>query len=128
MLTAVRRGEDWFGSAVNIASRVAGVARPGEMVITDAVATAAAPGIAPTQLQPRGARRLRHLARPVGLFAMLPDDPNAAGRLPIDPVCRMAVDPDRRHPTRQSRSGVLHFCSSACAEAFDEDPDAYLEG
>lgn len=35
---ATSRGGDWFGATVNVASRVAGVARPGQVLATEAVA------------------------------------------------------------------------------------------
>jgi adenylate cyclase len=41
--TAVRRGDDWFGSAVNVASRVADAARAGEVLCTEATREAIGP-------------------------------------------------------------------------------------
>jgi adenylate cyclase len=34
---AIGRGGDWYGRPVNVASRVTGVARPGSVLVTDAV-------------------------------------------------------------------------------------------
>ena len=50
---------------------------------------------------------------------------NRAGRLPVDPVCRMAVDPALA-VDRRTHGGVdYYFCSERCLEAFDRDPEAY---
>ena len=37
---AINRDGDWFGSTVNIASRVADAAKPGEVLLTDATRSA----------------------------------------------------------------------------------------
>ena len=50
---AVERQGDWFGSAVNLAARVAGLASGGEVLITGAV-RAAAEGIEDVRFEDRG--------------------------------------------------------------------------
>lgn len=39
---ATARSGDWFGTTVNVASRVTGLAKPGQIVVTEALADAAA--------------------------------------------------------------------------------------
>jgi class 3 adenylate cyclase len=51
--TAVRRDGDWFGSAVNLASRVADLARAGEVLLTDATRQTLQSGLALRELGPR---------------------------------------------------------------------------
>jgi adenylate cyclase len=64
---AVTRGGDWFGSPVNVASRVTGVARPGTVLVTesgrDAVGSAAG-----FYWSPAGARHLKGVPGEVKLF------------------------------------------------------------
>lgn len=65
---AVECDGDFFGAAVNVAARVAALASPGEVLVTDALALAAGErglrrnGIA---LEDFGERALRNVARPV---------------------------------------------------------------
>jgi class 3 adenylate cyclase/YHS domain-containing protein len=122
--TAVEQGGDWFGSAVNVAARVADAARAGEVLVTADARAAAAGALATTKLVPRGAREFKNVGRPIELYAVVPDE--AADRqLPIDPVCRMAVDPARSDERRVHRGVEYHFCSTGCAQAFDEQPSRY---
>jgi adenylate cyclase len=119
--TAVRRDGDWFGSAVNLASRVADLARSGEVLLTDTTRQALGSGLAVRELGPR---RLKNVAEPLGVYALVLE--NEAGRLPVDPVCHMAVDP-KRAAARQIFGGVEYFlCSSECARAFATDPGRYV--
>ena len=74
---AVERDGDFFGHAVNLASRVTTTARPGSVLVTEAVREAA--GDAYTWSF-AGARRLRGVADEIKLFrarAATPDEPGA---------------------------------------------------
>lgn len=123
--TAVRRGEDWFGGAVNLASRVADVARAGEVLLTESTEQAARGSVDPSQVHPRGPRRFKNVGEPVEVFALVLDG-GSTDRLPIDPVCRMAIDPEQAQE-RSVYGGVeYHFCSAACAHAFSSDPRRYI--
>ena len=121
---AVCRDGDWFGSAVNIASRVADLAHAGEVLLSAATRTAAAGAVLPGQLRSRGRRHLRNVSEPVELFALVPEGV-AEPRLPLDPVCRMAVDPERTSERAVYRGVAYHFCSRGCAQAFRCAPQRY---
>lgn len=118
--TAVRRGYDWFGSAVNVASRVADVAQTGEVLCTEATRQALGPAAA---VRERGERSFKNLVAPVALYELVLSRSGQALR--VDPVCRMAIEPE------QAVSRCLHgtveylFCSQRCAEAFDRAPALY---
>jgi adenylate cyclase len=64
---AVNRAGDWFGSPVNVASRVTGLARPGTVLVTDSARQSSG---APVNLVwvPAGAHRLRGVPGQVELF------------------------------------------------------------
>jgi adenylate cyclase len=112
--TAVRRGNDWFGSAVNLASRIADEAQAGQILCSHATRAALGPA---APLEPRGERAFKNLAEPVALYELIREQGDR--HLPIDPVCRMAVDPERAVELR-TRDGVNYFfCSARCAETFD---------
>ena len=122
---AVEREGDWFGATVNLAARVSALSGGGEVLITEAVrkAAGALPGI---ELRAHGVEQLRNVREPVQLYAALREGSVARVEPHIDPVCRMAVDPE-------SSAGWLgfagirhHFCSLACARAFADSPSAYI--
>jgi class 3 adenylate cyclase len=122
--TAVRRGDDWFGSAVNVASRVADVAGAGEVLCTEATREAIGPA---APVRERGRRTFKNLRAPVTLYELVLTRDAQPG-LPIDPVCRMAIDPARAAERRRLDGVEYLFCSPPCALAFDEDPAAYAGG
>ncbi|MDT5063936.1 MAG: adenylate cyclase [Mycobacterium sp.] len=64
---AVSRAGDWYGSPVNLASRVTGAARPGAVLVSESVhaAVGSAPGF---DWAPIGARRLKGVTDEVKLF------------------------------------------------------------
>jgi adenylate cyclase len=62
---AINRGGDWYGHAVNVASRVAAAARPGSVLVTRELREAAGDGY---RFSPAGQRRLKGVRRPVRLY------------------------------------------------------------
>jgi adenylate cyclase len=67
--TAVQRRGDWFGHAINLASRIAGLAAPGEVLVSETVCDAARlpDGV---QIEDRGVPLLRNVARPPRIYAI----------------------------------------------------------
>jgi adenylate cyclase len=121
---AVEREGDWFGATVNLAARLAALARGGEVLLSAATREAAGslPGI---DLRELGRHELRNVTEPVLVFAAMRADAAEDGRLPVDPVCRMAVDPERCAGTLRYGGAAYHFCSLACAQAFAARPERY---
>ena len=124
--TAVERGGDWFGSAVNIASRVADLATSGEVLMTAATRNAVAGAVLPGQLQARGEHEFKNLPEPLAVFALVPPGDQTA--LPIDPVCRMAVAPESAPERLEHEGAAYYFCSMECADAFRARPERYIRG
>jgi class 3 adenylate cyclase len=123
---ALRRGRDWFGATVNLAARISALAGGGEVLLSESTRDAAG-SLDGVQLQDRGTRRLRNISQPVRLFAAVsPDRPR--DEVPIDPVCRMAVDPNRCAGSLMHEGVRYHFCSLECAARFAASPEAYLSG
>lgn len=117
--SVLRRGGDVFGGTVNVASRLTALARPGEVLTTQAMADLAkASGIAVHEL---GERQLRSVATPMRLFSLAvaaATDPNW-----IDPVCKMHAPLGAYHKAQGSR----WFCSTRCADAYARNPAAYRD-
>ena len=45
----------------------------------------------------------------------------------IDPVCGMSVDEEEAPATSEFEGREFYFCSAACKQAFDTDPEAYAQ-
>lgn len=121
--TAVRRGDDWFGAAVNVASRVADVAGAGQILLTEATNSAAGGVIA---VRSRGRRSFKHVGEPIALYELVVEHRDAPAALPVDPVCRMAVDPGLAVEHVGYGGVEYHFCSAECARAFAAAPARYV--
>ena len=120
---AVRRGDDWFGATINIAARIAAVAKRGE-VLASAETVVAAGTLDGVRYENRGEVRFRHVRRSVTLFVTICEDEVPA--LSLDPVCRMLVDPARAVERMEYNGVDYRFCSSRCRESFASEPDVYL--
>ena len=119
----VERSSDYFGATVNLAARVTGYARSGEILCTEPVAEAVR-DLTAIRLQPIGLGQFKNVARPVALFKIV-DAHRVLTNQAIDPVCRMHLDPDRA-PARLPFGGRIYcFCSFACAQIFAQSPETY---
>jgi adenylate cyclase len=67
---AVERAGDWWGATVNVASRVAGAAEAGQLLVTEAARRAA--GAASTSLRDIGPLFLKNISAPVRVYAAEP--------------------------------------------------------
>jgi class 3 adenylate cyclase/YHS domain-containing protein len=123
---AVERGGDWFGASVNVAARVAARAERGEVLLTAATREAVGAALDDRTVLRRGAQRLKNVGEPVELCAVIVDPDRADGGLPLDPVCRMAVDPARSEHRTVHRGVEYHFCSAGCWDSFREHPARYV--
>jgi len=124
---AVERGGDWFGATVNVAARVSGEASGGEVLLTDATQEAAT-SLDGVELRERGRRELRNVTEPIVLYAALRAGAAASASLPVDPVCRMAVDPEHAVGRLVHEGAEFHFCSMACVGKFAAAPERYTDG
>jgi class 3 adenylate cyclase len=122
---AVERDGDYFGAAVNLAARVAAEASGGEVLLTGHTA-ALAPELPGVLYEPRGRRQLRNVREPVELFAAVRTADSEHGTLPRDPVCRMAVDPERAAGRLVYEETAYFFCTLACAAQFARDPERFV--
>lgn len=119
---AVRRGDRWIGTAINLAARVAAHARGGQALATAEVAARAAlAGVAASSI---GKASLRNLLEPVELFAL--DLPSGHADDVIDPVCRMRVCPDTAPGHLRFLDRDFWFCSLECAGRFAAAPAGYV--
>jgi adenylate cyclase len=87
---AVERGGDWWGATVNIASRVATAAEAGQLLITEATKTAAAPDLSDARLRGLGPRSFRNISSPVAVY-----DVTGTSAGPDDAVEGTSTQPQR---------------------------------
>ena len=119
----VERGDDIFGTSVNLAARVAGQAAAGEVLGTNEIAIAAREaGIFAASI---GTVDLRNLASPVELFEIHLIEVDADS-FTVDPVCRMRVEPSHAAGWLRYGGTGWWFCSLECTAAFVQDPDTYV--
>ena len=123
---AIEHEGDWFGGAVNLAARLAGQARSGEVLLSSGTRELIGE---PAGIRFRyfGDRRLRNVSRPIAVWAASPVKVDEAPSLELDPVCRMAVERSRADAERKRAGRHFYFCSTHCAERFDRAPEDYLE-
>lgn len=83
------------------------------------------PALGGVELRERGRWTFRNVSEPVPVYAAVREGARSSAGLPIDPVCRMAVD--RWHGAgRLTHQGVEYcFCSLSCAGAFAQHPSRY---
>lgn len=117
----VERSGDVFGTTVNLASRLAGLAGAGELLATDAAARAAA--AAGWQVEPLGLTKIRGLHDPVCLHRLVLCP---AEQCVTDVVCGMRITPGAATPGEVVDGQRLWFCSPACLERFRSAPERYL--
>jgi class 3 adenylate cyclase/YHS domain-containing protein len=121
--SAVEQDGDYFGASVNLAARVAAEAGGGEVLVTGTTA-AKAPELEGVIYEPRGRRELRNVREPVDLFAAARAG-ETYGALPRDPVCRMAVDPERAAGRLVYEDTAYFFCTLECAAQFAQRPERF---
>lgn len=120
---AIERGGDYFGTTINVAARVSALAAGGEVLVTGPTA-ALAPDLEGVLYESRGRQVLRNVAEPVEIFAVIRLD-ETADQLAVDPVCQMAVDPERATGRLLVDEKAYYFCSLSCVAAFAQHPERY---
>ena len=121
---ALPRNGDWFGSTVNVAARISAHAAGGEVLLSESTRAAAGP-VDGVRLHDRGTHRLRGISQRIHLFAAVRLGARR-DNVPIDPVCRMVVEPDRCAGTLLHDGLEYHFCSFECAGRFAASPEDYI--
>jgi adenylate cyclase len=104
---------------------VSGQAVGGEVLLTGDTA-ALAPDLDGVLYESRGRQPLRNVRELVELFAAVRVGQDTTRRLAIDPVCRMAVDPDHAAGRLMYEGTAYFFCTLACAGHFAREPAAYV--
>ena len=118
----VERDKRFFGATLNLAARIAGQARGGQVLASAAVAEAISASC--IEVNRLGTFQLRNLRDSIEIFSL--ECEGVVTTSVIDPVCRMRVEVDHA-PGRLRYEGVDYcFCSLACAAQFAVSPESYV--
>jgi class 3 adenylate cyclase len=116
----------YFGTTLNLASRVASYARGDQVLCTEQI-VALAGDLKDVQFHDLGPVRFKNITEPVVVFEVVSEGQEGDTKL-FDPVCRMQVSQETA-PARLPFGGkTYYFCSLACAKTFTEHPDRYVGG
>ena len=111
---SVARGNDFFGASVNLAARVAAQAAGLQVLATQTVAEAAkAAGHEVVEL---GSHRFRNVSDEIHLWEIVLFE--RPGEWVVDPVCRMAVNPQRAVAWVHDGDETFWFCSMDCLRRY----------
>lgn len=119
----VERSGRLFGAPVNLTARLAGHARAGQILCTEAIA-AAAREHSGVEAHFVGETRFRNLPVAVIVYELTRVSQVAQSSV-VDPVCRMQVEPRAAAATLAHLGLTYHFCSHECARLFREAPERY---
>jgi Cu+-exporting ATPase len=53
-------------------------------------------------------------------------DSRGGGKMAVDPVCKMTVEPARAAAQSTYRGQTYYFCAVGCKQQFDKEPEKYL--
>lgn len=117
----LHRAGDYLGSTVNVASRIAGAAMAGQVLLSDAVASGLRDAVTSglddgVRIEQVGVRLLRGIDEPLALWRVVRDETAR------DPVCGAEVGAPAARLRRDGQEIV--FCSEECLRRFVGDADA----
>ncbi len=113
----------YFGSALNIASRVASHARSCQILCTKVVADMAGE-MEDIKYGAIGEVNFKNIFEPVALFEIITDCRKLEINV-VDPVCRMLVSPESAPAQLVFKGNNYYFCSFECAKKFTNRPDLF---
>jgi len=124
--SALLRGNNHFGSTVNIAARVAARATGGQVLCTKYVAEIlAGSGLSDIGIEHHGLVSLKNLPQSMDLYEVVLS--SCSREYAIDPVCKMQVDTRHAAGDLQFNNKTYWFCSLSCVERFARQPLSYVQ-
>ena len=122
--SALFRGNRHFGSAVNIAARVAAQAIGGQILCTTYIAEILVrANLSDIAVEHQGPASLKNLPQPIDLYEIVLS--GSSRQYAIDPVCKMQVDKRRAAGDLHFNNRTYWFCSLSCVERFAKQPSSY---
>ncbi|MEI9913263.1 MAG: adenylate/guanylate cyclase domain-containing protein [Bacteroidota bacterium] len=109
----LKRNNSYFGSAINLASRIAAKANPGTFLCSEEFVTSLSGGLS-AGLTPAGKHSFKNISEKKEMFEIRNENKNSFF---IDPVCRMLVL-DTSKATQHPGADDIFFCSPACLDIY----------
>lgn len=110
---SLKRNNSYFGSAINLTSRIAAKANPGTYLCSEEFATSLS-GRSSAGLTPAGKHSFKNISEEKEMFEIRNENKNSFF---IDPVCRMQIL-DLSKATKHSDSEDIFFCSPGCLDIY----------
>lgn len=110
---AARVGDDYIGTTVNVAARLAADAGAGRLLADASLGHLVETLGLPMRALP--ARTLRNVSGTIDLIEVQLDGDD---EMVVDPVCRMRIEPVRAEAWLRADDQVLWFCSQHCATRY----------
>jgi class 3 adenylate cyclase len=119
--TVLQRANSYFGSTINLASRIAAKAKAGRFWCSDEFVNALSNKSA-FSFSSKGKQNFKNVTTEKEVFELCTGDRKTVH---IDPVCRMLIlEPD--HAIAHPAETGTHFCSSACLHIHDQRKELSL--
>ena len=115
----------YYGSALNIASRVASHARGCQVLCTKIVAEMVGE-MQDIKFKAIGEINFKNIFEPVALFEIITDCRKLEMNV-VDPVCRMLVSPESAPAHLTFKDNNYYFCSFKCAQKFASQPKLFIK-
>jgi class 3 adenylate cyclase/YHS domain-containing protein len=115
----------YYGSALNVASRVASHAQGCQILCTKVVAEMVGE-MQDIKFRAIGEINFKNIFEPVALFEIITDCRKLEMNV-VDPVCRMLVRPQSAPAHLKFRGNNYYFCSFKCAKKFASQPNLFIK-
>lgn len=109
----LKRKDSFFGSAINLTSRIASQAKPGIFLCSDDFLNALTDKKA-CSFNSLGKYNFKNVSEEKEVFEIIAGEPS---NLHVDPVCRMLLSADEEHISHPGNSNIF-FCSVNCREIY----------
>ena len=119
----IRRDRRYFGTALNLTSRICSHSRGGQLLCSHEVVKSV-DTTGKYDFLALGDIRFKNMSRPVAVYEVLVGA--RRGDLSIDPVCRMQVDSGNPPAKLPFNGRTYYFCSYGCSKKFVENPERYI--
>ena len=109
----LKRNNNFFGTTINLASRITNKATPGTFWCSKDYVNALSDPSAFT-FEPKGKHSFKNVSEEKEVFELITDHPKA---FYIDPVCRMVIS-NEQNAIQHTDAPDIFFCSSSCLDIY----------
>ena len=118
----IKQDGNYFGSALNICSRISAYSRGGQILCSADVVKEMS-DISSYQFIKVGDIRFKNVPEPVIIYELVLDFPKS--NIEVDPVCKMQIDILNSSAKLPYNDKTHHFCSFKCLEIFIKNPSYF---